>query len=179
MKGIPVLLDKNTGKLATRGTNNRPVPILTDKENEYIRPAASSYIDLFTENPDDFINTYSNFSHKNFVSAKDRLESYDRPQMRLIIDPKYFNDPEMVKVSQFTRFKASDKALGVYQEKIKALIKEDISSYLEELQKSKAEGQVGNPLTKLNQFIEEGTEFTYQREISQSRAKKNIDEEIE
>ena len=118
MKGIPVLLDKETEKLAPRGSNNKPVPVLTDKENNYVRPKASSYMDLFTENPDEFISTYSDFSNKRRVNAKDRLESYDRPQMRLIIDPQYFNDPELVKVSQFTRFKASEDALGKYQQNL-------------------------------------------------------------
>jgi len=179
MKGIPVLLDKETGKLATRGSNNKPVPVLTDKENKYERPKSSSYMDLFTENPDEFISKYSDFSNKARVSSKDRLESYDRPQMRLIIDPKYFNDPELVKVSQFTRFKASEDALDHYQQNLKNFLKEDVALFLEEMQKGKAEGQAGNPLTKLNQFVEEGTEFIYQKEVTKGLGKKGVDIEDE
>lgn len=164
MKGIPILLDKDTHTLATRGSNSKPVPVLTDRDNNYERPKTSDYLDLLTQDPDQFIEKYSDFSNRKVVKKHDLDECLDRPQARIVVNPSYFNNPDLVKVDHYTRFKASDEALNNYQQKLKSFIQEDMAAYLKQLQAGGIKGQSGDPLTKLTKYIEEGTEFDFNTE---------------
>lgn len=159
MKGIPLWESRDTGKLATVSNNFDAVPVLSNKNKLFKRVKTSDYVGLFAENPNAFINKYSNFSKVKNVQKKHRMASYDRPQVRIFVDPKTFNDGKNVIVEQYTRSQVGASALSMYQSELQKLIKEDMDLYLEGLQKGTAKGAEGDRLTKLAELMKQGQEF--------------------
>jgi hypothetical protein len=163
MKGIPVWLDKNTQKIATRNnSNHKAVPVLTDLHKEYDRPSMSSYVDLYRNNIRAFGDKYSNFSlYKKRPSASQKLHSIDRAQARLVVNPMLFTDRDKVKINQYTRFPAKKTLERSYKDGLKKLVAEDVNQYLADLKGGKIEGAKDSKLKKLNQLIYQ-TPFTEQ-----------------
>jgi len=159
MKGIPIWESRDTGKLATVSNNFDAVPVLSNKNKLFKRVKTTDYMDLFTSDPNAFINKYSNFSKVKNVQKRHRMASYDRPQVRIFVDPKTFNDGKNVIVEQYTRSKIGTSALDDYQRELKKLIKEDMDLYLEGLQKGTSKGSEGDRLTKLVELMKQGQAF--------------------
>ncbi|MGN6670352.1 MAG: hypothetical protein ACTHJ4_02275, partial [Candidatus Nucleicultricaceae bacterium] len=159
MKGIPLWESRDTGKLATVSNNFDAVPVLSNKNKLFKSVKTSDYVGLFTEDPNAFISKYSNFSKVKNVQKKHRMASYDRPQVRIFVDPKTFNDGKNVIVEQYTRSQVGANALSAYQSALQKLIKEDMELYLEGLQKGTAKGAEGDRLTKLVALMKQGQEF--------------------
>ncbi len=156
MKGIPVWVNEETGKIATKKTNFDVVPILTKEREGYERPSMSSYLDLMTSDTAGFIEKYSNFSGKGKITRRDKLISLDRPQARLVIDPVTFNDGKNIKVKQFTRNEVPEDRLRTYQEELRRLIREDIQEYITLIEDGKISPPTEDRLAFLLKFMEQG-----------------------
>lgn len=133
MKGVPIWLDENSQKLATRGNNYNAVPILGYEHEGYVRPTMSSYLESLL-NPEGFIDQYSHFTPDQVVTKRNRNQSLDRTQARLVIDPVTFNDGKSIKVAQYTRFSTPDAQKEEYLSELQKLMKEDIREYLSLIQ---------------------------------------------
>ncbi|MGB0934450.1 MAG: hypothetical protein ACPGXY_00105 [Alphaproteobacteria bacterium] len=169
MKGIPVLLNK--GHLATRGGNNRPVVRLKNSR-KYKRPSMRSYIDQFTNYPKGFISKYSDFRYKRTIKASDRQGVYDRPQARLVIHPSVFMDRDLVKVKQFTRFKADHAKKQGYIDGLKALIRADMQDYINLLEASEIEAPKSSKLTRLIRYTKDENAFIQKLEANSAKVEK-------
>tara|TARA_R110002095_G_scaffold178043_1_gene155348 strand:- start:360 stop:2096 length:1737 start_codon:yes stop_codon:yes gene_type:complete len=134
MKGIPVWLTKKSGKLATRGGNEKAVRILNEAHNLYVRPKMSDYLELNISDPPAFVEKYSNFRPKDHVTQRQREKVLDRTQARVVIDPVTFNDGENILVNQYTRFEVPQEDKEAYESELQKLIKEDMQEHLERLQ---------------------------------------------
>lgn len=159
MKGIPIWESRDTGKIATVTNNFDAVPVLSNKNKLFKEVKTSSYVDLFTKDPNKFIDKYSNFSKLKKVTKRNRLASLDRPQVRIFVDPATFNDGRNVIVEQHVRKNVSDQAAKEYQDELQKLIREDMNIYLEGLQKDTVKGSEGDRLTKLIDLMKEGQAF--------------------
>lgn len=158
MKGLPVWLNKDNDKLATKSTNYNPVAVLDATHPNYTRPLMSEYLNLMARNPEAFIEKYSNFSNNKKVKKNQKITSLDRAQARLVVDPITFNDGENVKIKQYTRFPVAAEKEQQYQQALKKLMREDIQEYLELIKAGKVSPPEGDRLAKLMQFIESGSE---------------------
>lgn len=163
MKGIPVWLDKETQKIATRGGNQKAVPVLTDKEGKYQRPLLSEYIDLFRNSPDQFIEKFSDFGGKDKVRKRTRMDTLDRPQARLIIDPEIFSNKDTISIKQYTRFKPKTENMITYQSDLKKYVAQDVSEYLQALQGEQVNNPEEDKLIKLIRLMKQGQEFEEQQ----------------
>ncbi len=156
MKGIPVWLNKKTGKLATRGGNNRAVKILDDTHDKYVRPKMSEYLDLNASDPEAFVEKYSSFRPRDRVKKSHREGVIDRTQARIIIDPVTFNDGENILVNQYTRFDVPEDDQKTYESELQKLIKEDMQEYLERLQDGDEDTSERDRLGRLLGYIAQG-----------------------
>ena len=163
MKGIPVWLDKEIQKIATRGGNQKAVPVLTDKEGKYQRPLLSEYIDLFRNSPDQFIEKFSDFGGKDKVRKRTRMDTLDRPQARLIIDPEIFSNKDTISIKQYTRFKPKTENMITYQSDLKKYVAQDVSEYLQALQGEQVNNPEEDKLIKLIRLMKQGQEFEEQQ----------------
>lgn len=159
MKGIPIWESRDTGKIATVSNNFDAVPVLSNKNKLFKKVKTSEYVGLYADNPDAFINKFSNFSKLKKVKKNHRLASLDRAQARIFVDPSTFNDGKNVIVEQHVRKDIDEAAKEAYMKELHQLIQEDMNIYLEGLQKGTAKGQEGDRLTKLVGFVQEGQAF--------------------
>ncbi|MBX9697207.1 MAG: hypothetical protein K2X53_03885, partial [Alphaproteobacteria bacterium] len=159
MKGIPVWESRDTGKIATVSNNFDAVPVLSNKNKLFKKVKTSEYVGLYADNPDAFIDKFSNFSKLKKVKKHHRLASLDRAQARIFVDPSTFNDGKNVIVEQHVRKDIDDAAKQSYMRELHQLIQEDMNIYIAGLQKGTAKGQEGDRLTKLVGFIKEGQAF--------------------
>jgi len=100
-KGIPYLLDRETGRLAVRGNdNNKAVPWLSFKNKKYKKPSLLRMIKDYKADPWSFSKKYSGDNKTHFIGI-------DRFQARLVVNPKVFSNKRKVKV-----FSTTSKAIG-------------------------------------------------------------------
>lgn len=118
-KGIPYFFNKKTGKFATRGANNKAIPLLENENKDLYRPSLLNLIDLYKSNPLEFQKKLSSNGKINPLNM-------DRFQARLFINPKIFSNEKYVKINMTSRNKIKPNDISEFKTELRAQLKKDL-----------------------------------------------------
>lgn len=111
------------------------------------------------EDTQGFVKKFSKNTKNKADAEKQLFQSLNEAQARLIISPDIFMNSDLIKIKEYTRFAIDPKDLKAYQKNLKALVKDDISSYLKSLQEGTKTSRKGETIGALATYVKEGTQF--------------------